>query len=392
MIKLQELRIITVLTAIFGLRMLGIGMLMPVFAVEALKYSNSNPQLIGFAVGVYGLAQAVLQIPYGMLSDRFGRKPLILTGLVSILLGSLICWATNSIYGLIIGRVLQGSGAIGSVVLAMLSDHIREQVRTSAMAILGAGIGLSLALALVLGPWLNHLLGLSGLFAIMAVFSIMCALLLFAIPNTQNFKPSMQKLTRLEILHVVFDRKLIAVNFGVFALHASFAAFFLIIPGLLVKAGISEAALWKFYLGTITAAMLVAWRLIKYSEQQQNIATLQLVAILGLLFAVMLLYTLSGWLSIALSLLLFFSAFCVLEASLPALVSKYAVEDKRGTALGIYSCLQFLGVFVGGAVGGWLHGRFGMLVMLGFCILLIGSWLSLTILSNRLRGELWRGV
>lgn len=388
MISRQELRIVAVLAGIFSLRMLGLCMLLPIFAVEALQYTSANAQLIGIAVGIYGLSQAVLQMPLGILSDRYGRKPIILFGLVLIMLGSLIAARASTIYGLIIGRSLQGCGAIGSVVLATMTDHIRAQVRTSAMAILGASIGLSFALAFVIGPWLNQLLGLGGVFAVIAVLAAICSLLVFTLPKSEV--QIRQRMPLLTSLKQSFSASVLTMNFGVFVLHAGLAALFLVIPILLQQAGIIAAKLWQFYLVAIFVAMLVAWRLIKIGERQQNIEHLQVVAIFGLLFAEGLLYTVSGWLGIAVSLILFFSAFCFLEASLPALVAKHAAAENRGAALGMYAGLQFLGVFVGGVVGGWLQGLFGVYAVLTFCISLVFSWLLLVAWSTR--GSLWQEV
>ncbi len=380
-------------------------MLLPIFAVEALQYAHATPQLIGVAVGVYGLAQAGLQIPFGWLSDRYGRKPLILVGLGMIMLGSLIGWFATSIYGLICGRLLQGCGSIGSVVLATLSDHVDEKARSSAMAILGATIGVSFALALVLGPWLNQNLGFSGVFAVIAVLAGICSMLVAIVPGKLEAagdaeggaSPSRAGTSTMGTpaaagpaasIYSALNGQLRVLNCGIFVLHASLAALFLVIPILLQQAGVVANKLWQFYLLAIFAAMLVAWRVIKRGERAQNIDQVQILAIVGLLLAEVLLYTVNSWYGLLGSLILFFSAFCVLEASLPALVSKYATANNRGTAMGVYSCLQFLGVFVGGVVGGWLHSHFGTLAVLGFCVLLGAGWLVMNLSS--LRRLIWR--
>jgi MFS family permease len=393
-INKKELRIVAVLAGIFALRMLGLCMLLPIFAIEALQYTHATAPLIGLAIGIYGLAQALLQIPFGILSDKYGRKPLILVGLGFIALGSLVAALSTSIYGLILGRILQGCGAMGSVVIALLADQVREQVRTSAMAILGASIGLSFALALILGPWLNQWLGLPGIFVIILVLAIIGSLLLMTVPKSINSWQPQPNVASFKhgIFGMLNNIQLINLNLGVFVLHASLAAIFLILPGMLLRSGINAASVWQLYLVALIVAMLAAWRLIGSSEKRQNTEHLQAVAILGLLIAEGLLYTLDSWLGIAGSLIIFFTAFCVLEASLPMLVSKYAPAKNRGAALGVYSCLQFLGMFVGGVVGGWLHGSFGAVTVLGFCILLATCWLFLSIQIKKRGVQLWQEV
>ncbi len=382
MINKQELRVAAVLAAIFALRMLGLCMLLPIFAIEALAYTAATPQLIGIAVGGYGLAQALLQLPFGWLSDRFGRKTLIVLGLAIIMFGSLIGAMATSIYGLIIGRILQGCGSIGSVVLVTLTENVREQVRASAMAILGATIGLSFAIALVLGPWVNQGVGLPGVFAVIACLALLCIVLVFVLPKSapmsrvRTVEPTKLRLKGLKL-------PLAEVNFGVFVIHANLAALFLILPGILQQHGIIAEKVWQFYAIAICSAMLVAWRLIAVGERTQKLPKLQSIAILCLLLAEVILYTLHGWLYIAGSLLVFFSAFCVLEASLPALVTKHATAEKRGAAMGLYSCLQFLGIFVGGVVGGWLQSLAGATAVISFCIGLVLSWLIFNMLSMK---------
>lgn len=394
MINKKELRIVAILAGIFALRMLGLCMLLPVFAIEALQYKYASAPLIGLAIGIYGLAQALLQIPFGILSDKYGRKPLIMIGLGFIALGSLIAAVSTSIYGLILGRILQGCGAMGSVVIALLADQVREQVRTSAMAILGASIGLSFALALILGPWLNQLIGLSGIFAVILALAIIGVLLLMTVPKSINSWQPHPNVASLKhgVLGMLGNIQLVNLNLGVFVLHASLAAIFLVLPQMLLRSGINAASVWQLYLVALIIAMLAAWRLIGSSEKRQNTEHLQALAIFGLLVAEALLYTLDSWLGIAGSLIIFFTAFCVLEASLPMLVSKYAPAKNRGAALGVYSCLQFLGMFVGGVIGGWLHGSFGAFTVLGFCILLATCWLFLSIQIKKRGVQLWQEV
>lgn len=376
MINKKELKIVAILSGIFSLRMLGLCMLLPVFATEAKAYTHSTALLIGLAVGIYGLTQSFLQIPFGILSDRYGRKPLIFIGLGFIVLGSVVAAFATSIYGLIIGRVLQGCGAVGSVVIALLADQIREQVRTSAMAILGASIGLVFALALVLGPLLNQWIGLSGIFVVIALLAVMGSLLLTTVPVTASVQPQPSMTSFKASFKTMFgNRQLQNLNIGTFVLHASLAAIFLVLPGIVLQSGVLAADLWKIYLTALVIAMLVTWRLIRRGEKQHKTDNMLSLSILGLLIAEGLLYTVCGLVSILGCLIIFFTAFCVLEANLPTLVSKYAPTSNRGAALGMYSCLQFFGMFVGGVSGGWLHGNFGAPAVLGFCMLMGLGWL-----------------
>ena len=379
--------------------MFGLCMLLPIFSIEALKYAHASAPLIGWAIGIYGLAQAVLQIPFGILSDKYGRKLLILVGLIFIALGSLIAAASTSIYGLILGRILQGCGAMGSVVIALLADQVREQRRTSAMAILGASIGLSFALAFILGPLLNQLLGLSGIFIVIFVMAIVASLLLIAIPSNKTNHNLLPK-SNLKLITVLYDFMrifnnihLVNLNFGVFVLHSILASIFLILPNMLLLSGINAASVWRLYCVALVVAMLVAWRLIGGGARgQHNTDNLHVIAILGLLVAEGLLYTVSNWLGITMILVIFFTAFCILEASLPMLVSKYAPVENRGAALGMYSCLQFLGMFVGGVIGGWLHGNIGVFAVLSLCVALSTCWLLLSIQIKKKGVQLWQEV
>ena len=369
-------------------------MLLPIFAVEAVRYTYSTPQLIGIAAGVYGLAQALLQIPFGILSDRYGRRPLILCGLFFILLGSIIASCSANIYTLISGRLLQGCGAIGSVVIATLMDNVREEARASSMAILGASIGLSFALAMILGPALNQLVGFSGVFSIIAGLAVICMALLWTIPMLSINKTKQSFPGLMESVKKALIGKVFVVHIGVFSLHASLAALFLILPQYLQAYTVIAKYLWQFYFITLLISMLVAWSIINYGERRKNLDKLQIIAILGLLFTQGLLYTINSYVLVAVDLILFFTAFCVLEASLPASLSKFVTSDNRGAAFGAYACLQFLGVFVGGVVGGWMHASLGALGVLSFCVVLGIIWLVTYVCQYWLskRWMLWQEV
>ncbi len=386
----QELRIVSVLAGIFSLRMLGLFMLLPVFALEAAQYTAATPQLIGWAVGLYGLAQAVLQIPFGYLSDRYGRKALILFGLACIVLGSLLAAWTTNIYGLIAGRVLQGCGAFGSVVIATMADNTREQKRALSMAILGASIGLSFALALVLGPWINQYFGLPGIFGLTAGLAVVAMILLAsAIPSTKHANVS-RRVWPQNWRELFLNTQLCSLYLGVFALHASLAALFLVMPFLIQQAGFRVDQLWQLYLAIIVVALGISLGLISLAKQ---IEKLQWLAILSMLIALVALYPLAHNWWIVLGLSVFFIAFCVLEASLPSLVSKVAPSSQRGTALGIFSSLQFMGIFIGGAVGGWIQQRFNVAAVLSFCAVLVGMWLIYAGINlYEQRGKSWLEV
>lgn len=364
----QELRTVLVLASIFALRMLGLCMLLPVFAVAAYSYEGATAKAIGMAVGVYGLLQALLQVPFGVLSDKFGRKPLIFTGLLFILLGSMICAVATNIYLLILGRALQGCGAIGSVVIATLIDRTSECIRGRAMAVLGASIGLAFVLALILGPWLNQHFGMSSIFVVTGGMALACIGLLVLLPaHASNYTVSKPKLPD--------SRQLFSYNLGAFVLHASLAGLFLVIPVMLQQRGVADQQTWKLYCAVLTVAMLICWQIIKFTERAGDLAPVLRAAIVGLVISPIMLLLFSSVQASCMSLLIYFTAFCVLEASLPTLVGKHVLEHKRGSAMGMYATLQFMGVFFGGMIGGWLHGEFGVLAVVGFSVGLALIWL-----------------
>lgn len=378
----REFRVVASLASIFALRMLGLCMLLPVFALEAGNFSYANKQLIGVAIGAYGLTQALLQIPFGILSDRYGRLRIILLGLALLLLGSLIAASAQSIYGLIIGRVLQGTGAIGSVVIATLADNTREQVRTRAMAVLGISIGGAFVLAMILGPWITQVFGFRGVFWCTAGLAIGGILLLvISIPRSSNIQSYVKVASfRQTLTDILANHKLLSLNYGVFVLHTSLAAVFLVLPLLIQNSGYAPSNLWKLYFVALGVALPMAMSFITLGERREQIDLLQLLAVVGLLIAEIFLGVVNQKAGIFISLSLFFTAFCILEASLPTLVSKYAPTANRGAAMGVYSSLQFLGVFFGGIMGGWLHDRFGVLAVLLLCVGLAGTWLALAVI------------
>ena len=377
-----ERKTLLALSGIFSLRMLGLFMILPFFSIYAKQLNSVTPFLVGIALGVYGLTQALLQIPFGFASDRFGRKPLIILGLLLFALGSVVAACSDSIYGVIVGRSLQGASAIGCVIMALVADLIREEVRVRAMAVIGITIGLSFALAMVLGPLLSQLGGVVSIFWSTAAFSIVAIFMLVVfVPTPES---TLQKSATAEsgsipvlarIPKMLVHRTLMPIFFGVLVLHASLIALFLKIPIFVQALGFSEGKTWQFYLpvflGSLLATAPCLWVMEKKTWAKYGLTSA--VFLFGISELGIMIYFESG-VGLALSLWVFFTAFNTLEASLPAFVSQFAPVGSKGTALGIYSSAQFLGLFLGGILGGWLDAEYGMVGILLFCIILAIIW------------------
>jgi predicted MFS family arabinose efflux permease len=352
----QERRATLSLGAIYATRMLGLFMILPVFALYAEHLQGVTPMLIGLAIGVYGLTQALLQIPLGMLSDRVGRKPVIVGGLLVFASGSMIAATSVSIYGVIAGRALQGSGAIAATILALAADLTREEHRTKVMAVIGLSIGTSFSLALVLGPILDQWLGVPGIFwltALLALGAIGIVLLLVPQPISSRLHRDAQVLTS-AISQVLRNPQLLRLNFGIFVLHMVLTANFIVIPQLLRDgAGLAVEQHWMIYLPVMLISFVLMLPFIILAERYRKLKPVLLGAI-GLLAAGEFVFAVNshGLFARAITMLVFFAAFNLLEASLPSLVSKLTAPDIRGTSMGIYSTCQFMGAFVGGAAGG----------------------------------------
>ncbi len=363
------------------LRMLGLFMVLPIFSLYVRELSGATPLLIGLAMGIYGLTQAIFQIPLGAWSDHIGRKKVITLGLIIFALGSVICASTTTAWGMIIGRAIQGTGAVGSTLIALLADLTRESQRTKAMAIIGMTIGMSFSLAMLIGPLLNPWLHVNGMFWLAAGMSLLGILILYTtVP--QPAKTTWHAETEPDqhaFLAVLTQPDLARLNSGIFLLHAIFTASFVIIPiSLQNLAGISANHQWTLFLPTLFIAFILCIPCVVLAEKKHQLKLFFLgaISILGIAELVLRACAHSVWLS-ALGLLLFFTAFSVLEAFLPSLVSKTAPSARKGTALGIYSCAQFLGIFVGGAGGGWLYGAFGLVDVYLFCAALAIVWLAI---------------
>lgn len=370
------------LAGIFSLRMLGLFMIYPVFAVFARGLPDAGPTSIGLALGIYGLSQALFQIPLGMWSDRIGRKPIIAGGLVVFALGSMLAAVSTSIYGIILGRFLQGCGAVGSTILALGADLTRDQHRTKAMAIIGMTIGLSFAVAMVVGPVLNGWIGVPGIFWLTAVLAGLGIVLLYTTVPTPLESHLHKEAEAVPALfrRVLANSQLLRLDFGIFAQHAILTASFLAVPILLVHAGLKHGAEWYFYLPLLALSVLVMVPCIIVAEKGGHMKAFFLggVAAIGLSQLILLLAG-GHMLLISAGVLVFFSAFNFLEASLPSLISRLAPAESRGTAMGIYSSSQFLGMFAGGVIAGALQSVWGLGGVFGFGIALALLWLGVSI-------------
>jgi MFS family permease len=378
-----EIRASASLASIFALRMLGLFLILPVFSVHAKTLpGGDNTALIGLALGIYGLTQACGQIPFGAASDKYGRKRVIIIGLILFALGSFIAAAAHDIVWVIVGRAVQGAGAISAAITALLADTTREEHRTKAMAMVGASIGLTFAGSLVISPLLYNAIGMAGIFALTGALSVLAILaVLYVVPAAPAIAPG-----RVSFREVLGNRELMRLNYGVFALHVTQMAMFVVVPGALVRyAGLPLAEHWKVYLPVVLASFMLMLPPIFVGEKRGKNKQI-FVGAIALLLAVQgaMWLTMSApvvhWTTLVVLLLAFFIAFNILEASLPSLVSRIAPPAAKGAALGVYNTLQALGLFCGGALGGWLAQHFG-----GASVFILGAGLTvvwLIIASN----------
>ena len=347
------------LALIFALRMLGLFLVVPVFELEASHYAGANPASIGMAMGVYGLTQAVLQLPLGMASDRWGRKRLIALGLLVFAVGSVIAAMATSIDGLLWGRAIQGAGAVSAAVTALLADQTRDVVRTKAMAMIGASIGLVFSLALIVSPLLAGWVGLSGMFWLVAVLAVLAVVAIFVMVPPE---PALHRdAVGGSLAEVLAHPALLRLHVGVFVLHAVQLAMWMVLPRMLVEAGLVKEHHWYVYLPAVLGSFLVMGGVLFRMERKGKLKQVFLTSIVLVGLTQLALWWMSGsgvaapslWV-LGLLLLVFFSGFNMLEASQPSLVSRQAPPQARGMALGVYNTLQSLGLFAGGAVGGIL--------------------------------------
>lgn len=368
-----ELRAASSLAAVFSARLLGLFMIYPVFAAYAGHLRDSTPLLIGLSLGAYGLTQGLLQLPFGLLSDRIGRKQVIVGGLILFAIGSAVAAASTSITGVLLGRVLQGTGAIGSTVLALVADLTSEESRTKAMALVGMTIGLSFAFAIVAGPALAGVIGVAGIFWLTAILAFVgIAITLFLVPRpVRKMRHRDAEAVPALIGRVLRDRELLRLDFAIFALHAVLTASFLAVPQVLSGAlGLTSHEDWRVYLPVLAASVVLMVPVIILAEKRRRMKEVFLVTILLLGVSQLALWLASAGTQIGTgvtgasiviaALIAFFTAFNIMEASLPSLITKTAPPDAKGTATGIFSSAQFLGIFVGGALGGGAYGMDGL--------------------------------
>jgi MFS family permease len=390
------------LALIYAFRMLGLFMILPVFALYAEQLPEATPLLTGIALGIYGLSQALLQIPFGMLSDRIGRKPVIVAGLLIFAMGSLVAAYADSIYGIILGRALQGSGAIAAALMALAADLSREEHRTKMMALIGASIGVAFAASMVLGPLINEWVGLSGIFLSTAVLALIGIAILYLVvpdPLKMHFHSDAEVQSG-ALVDVLRDGQLLRLDFGIFTLHFALMCVFLVMPlELRDTAGLAAADHWKLYLPVFALSLIIMLPFVIIAERNRRLKQVFLAAIATLSIAVAGFIYSADLTALTLSLVLFFAGFNLLEASLPSLISKTSKATQKGTAMGVYSSSQFLGAFAGGLVGGAAHEIWGIdglyitvLVVLLLWLLLASSmqrprYLSTYLLNVGVRNE-----
>ena len=357
----SERRASIALAGLFACRMLGLFLLLPVFAVAAHGLpGGDSPWRVGLALGMYGLTQAVMQIPLGLASDRWGRRPIVIAGLILFVIGSVICALAGDVFWITIGRAIQGAGAISAAITAWLADATRSEVRTRAMAMVGGSIGLSFALSLVLSPLLVGWWGLSGLFWSIACLGMLSlAVARWVVPVVPLTKARTMRAAKPRDVFLHTD--LLRLNFGVFVLHFVQMALFVVVPGLLAHlGGLQASELWKVYLPVILMSFVLMVPVVFITEKRKAHRGALRASVAGLIGVCLVLpWAIQGFITLAAALTAFFVVFNVLEALQPSLVSRVAPEDLKGLALGFYNTSQAAGLFTGGAVGGWLasHGE-----------------------------------
>ena len=379
----SETRAASGLALVFAFRMLGMFMVLPVLATYGMDLAGATPALIGLAIGAYGLTQAIFQIPFGVISDRIGRRPVIYLGLVVFAVGSVVAACSDSIWGVIAGRILQGAGAISAAVMALLSDLTREQHRTKAMAMIGMTIGLSFAVAMVVGPLLTRAFGLSGLFLATGAMALVgIVIVMFMVPrSTGTLQHRESGVARQALLPTLRHPDLLRLDLGIFVLHAMLMSSFIALPLALVeKAGLPKEQHWWVYLTALLISFFAMIPFIIYGEKKRKMKRVLLGAVVTLMLTELFFWKFGDSLrALVIGTVVFFTAFNLLEASLPSLISKVSPAGGKGTAMGVYSTSQFLGSALGGILGGWLFQHGGLSVVFLGCAGLAALWLAFAV-------------
>ncbi len=385
-LAVQERRAAISLAMIYAFRMLGLFMILPVFALYGDKLPGATPLLMGLALGIYGLTQAILQIPFAMWSDKIGRKPVLYIGLFIFAIGSLVAGSAQSIEGIIVGRALQGAGAIAATLMALAADLSREEHRLKMMALIGASIGASFALSMVLGPMVNAWIGISGIFYSTAGLALIGMLLLYYIvpdPLHSHFHRDAQLKTS-SLADVFKDKQLLRLDAGIFVLHFVLMSLFLVLPVLLRDfVNLPAEKHWQVYLPVFAVSLILMVPFIILAERKQVMKPVFVGAIFISMLATLGFLSSSSVTLFILSLVLFFAGFNLLEASLPSLISKTANATQKGTAMGVYSSSQFFGAFAGGTVGGYAHQTWGVQGVYYSVLLALAFWLLLAITMKK---------
>lgn len=379
-----ELKSSISLASIYGLRMLGMFLILPIFAIYAAQYQGGqNAFMVGMTLGAYGLTQAMFQLPFGMASDKFGRKKIIYIGLIMLIVGSVVAALATDIKMVMLGRAIQGSGAVSAAVTALVADLTREEQRTKAMAMIGATIGVTFAISLVLGPTIAHWSGIAGIFWLTAILAILAILVIrYVVPNpvvTQYHSDASATPTKLK--DVLKNSQLLRLNYGIFALHASQMAMFIVVPFAIKNtSSLNVNQHWQVYLPILFGSFLLMIPAIIVGEKRGLLKPVFISAVLLMLIAQLCLsqFIESFW-GVIFSLFIYFVAFNILEASLPSLISKLAPAAAKGTAMGVYNTAQSLGVAVGGLVGGYLAHHYSFAIVFFFCAILMFLWLIFAI-------------
>ncbi|PPI88396.1 MFS transporter [Candidatus Pantoea edessiphila] len=377
-----ELRAIFGLGMIFSLRMLGMFMVLPVLTTYGMALQDSNKTLIGIAIGIYGFTQAIFQIPFGLISDYIGRKSLIIFGLLLLILGSVISANSSSIWNIIFGRALQGSGAISAVVMALLSDLTREQNLSKVTTCIGINFGVTFATAMIISPVITNSFGLHSLFWIITFLSIISIfIVIFFVPHETNHVINREVgIVKDSLLKILANRKLINLNISIFFLHTLLMCILIILPYQLRQVNFPLSKHWQIYLTTMTIAFFLVVPSIMYAEIKKKIKPIFISGIIIILISIIILQNSKNYFWILIiGIQLFLFAFSLMESIIPSLVSKESPLGYKGTAMGFYSTSQFLGVSFGSSIGSWIYANFNSGTLLLFCITITIIWLLINL-------------